>query len=68
MFRRLSRPWFNFEYRDGVNGGEDWFFMRAASRAGIPVYVDHDASRLLRHIGEIEIGTDSTFSTSHQQL
>jgi hypothetical protein len=50
----LSRPWF----RHGVNEyggdiGEDVMFCRALRAAGHSIYIDHDVSKAIGHIGQI---------------
>jgi hypothetical protein len=48
----LGRPWF----RHGLNGlggdvGEDVMFCRGLGRAGYPIYIDHDLSKEVGHLG-----------------
>lgn len=38
--------------------GEDWSFCEAAQRLGIPIFVDHDISREVGHIGNYEYTHD----------
>lgn len=49
----LGRPWF----RHGLNGlggdvGEDVMLCRALTTAGFPIYIDHDLSKEVEHIGQ----------------
>jgi hypothetical protein len=53
VFRKVPRPWFmpkyneeNYEYTT-----EDFPFFEKVREAGYTVYVDHDASKLVGHIG-----------------
>lgn len=38
--------------------GEDWSFCKACEDLDIPIYVDHDVSRLVGHIGNFEFTHD----------
>lgn len=38
--------------------GEDWTFCQACEDAGIPIFVDHDLSRLVGHIGNFTFTHD----------
>lgn len=49
----LRRPWF----RHGLNAeggdiGEDLVFCQALTAAGIPIYIDHDLSKEVAHVGQ----------------
>jgi hypothetical protein len=51
----LPFPWFNMEWRGApVNDfcGEDWFFCELMDKRGIPIWIDHDASLRVGHIGK----------------
>jgi hypothetical protein len=53
VVEKLGRPWF----RHGLNGlggdvGEDVMFCRGLAAAGHTVYIDHDVSKLVEHIGQ----------------
>lgn len=56
VFRALPKPWFAMPYvaDRGYCVGEDWFFCRAAKEAGFDIWIDHDASREVRHVGDFE--------------
>jgi hypothetical protein len=49
----VPKPWFSIVYDDTMKDetGEDWFFCEQLEKAGIPRYVDHDASKYVGHIG-----------------
>ncbi len=54
-----EEPWFWYEWKDsGQNVGEDVYFCRLLERAGIPIYVDHDLSKLCAHSGQIDYMTN----------
>lgn len=52
----LPQPWFQIHYDEGTRMwcGEDMFFCDLVRRGGREVYVDHDTSKLIRHIGTFE--------------
>jgi hypothetical protein len=60
VFRRLPQPWFQVVYSKAARAfiGEDIYFCQLAKGHGFKVYVDHDASKLVRHIGSFEFSHD----------
>lgn len=54
VFKKLPKPWFNFEYRPSKDDfvGEDVFFCWKSREHGFKVYIDHDLSRKVLHIGD----------------
>jgi len=49
----LGRPWFRHGLNEfGGDIGEDVMFCRGLGRAGYTVYIDHDLSKLVDHIGQ----------------
>lgn len=41
VFRRLKEPWFEYQRnQNGTHIGEDYYFCRLCSRAGIKLYID----------------------------
>lgn len=52
VFRKVPRPWFMFEYYETgqVKLGEDWFWCRAAKKAGYKIYTDPEIK--VGHVGE----------------
>lgn len=56
VFRNLPEPWFSFEWRTPQHMvGEDVYFARKArAELGIPTLIDHDLSKLVKHIGSFE--------------
>lgn len=56
VFKKLESPWFHLVYSTVNNEfhGEDAFFCMKAAQAGFPVYIDHDVSKEIRHIGSFE--------------
>lgn len=54
VFRRVPQPWFapEFNAEKSEYTTEDNPFYRKAREAGFTVYLDHDASKLVNHIGQ----------------
>lgn len=52
VFDKLKKPYFNFGWNE-VAGfvGEDWYFCELLNRAGIDLWIDHDASKEVGHAG-----------------
>jgi hypothetical protein len=42
----------------GTYQGEDWTFCEACEKADIPLYIDHDVSKLVGHVGNFEFTHD----------
>lgn len=54
----LGRPWFRHGLNEwGGDVGEDAMFCRGLRRAGFPVYIDHDLSKEVIHVGTHEYAT-----------
>jgi len=53
VFKKTAQPWFmpDFNPESGEYTTEDNPFFRRAREAGFDVYVDHDASKLVSHMG-----------------
>lgn len=47
------RPWFDFEWVDelSTHRGEDFYFCAKLREAGVTMYIDHDLSKEVGHIG-----------------
>jgi len=60
VYEKLERPWYATPWReDGATGelamvGEDMYLCGLCYNAGIPIYIDHDISWQIGHIGEHE--------------
>ena len=63
VFESLSEPWFETPWRTDKRGyiGEDVFFCRKAAAAGFKIYIDHDVSKEIGHIGTFEFKHDHTW-------
>ena len=44
--------------------GEDWSFCLACEEAGIPIHIDHDLSKHVKHIGTLEYTHDLVGTSS----
>ena len=54
----LGRPWFRHGLSDlGGDIGEDVGFCRALGRAGYTIYIDHDLSKAVGHLGQTTFRT-----------
>jgi hypothetical protein len=60
IFKKLPLPWFSISYLPSGNMyiGEDIYFCKLAQANSMKVYVDHDLSKEVRHIGVMEFTHD----------
>jgi hypothetical protein len=60
VFRKCPLPWFNLAWLPSGNVwvGEDVYFCKLAQAHGFKVYIDHDLSKQVRHIGTMEFTHD----------
>lgn len=58
VFEKMEKPWFETTYRHMQDDwmGEDVFFCVMARRAGFKVWIDHDLSKEVGHVGLFEYG------------
>jgi hypothetical protein len=70
VFRNLSEPWFQFYFDESRKHyiGEDYCFCIKATQAGIPIYVDHDLSKEVRHVGEFEFDNSAALTLREQVM
>lgn len=61
VFRKIPKPWFMNEYVPDIDDyyGEDWFFCRVAEKAGFDIWIDHDLSVEIGHVGHFIYGHDN---------
>lgn len=54
LHRIRKRPWFTFEYMPSkhVHRGEDYVFCQKVRKAGFEIWVDHDVSKEVGHVGQ----------------
>ena len=63
VFAKLAEPWFETPWRQDKRGyiGEDVFFCKKAREAGFKIWIDHDVSKEIGHIGMFEFKHDHTW-------
>lgn len=54
VLKKMPLPWFNLEWLPemGIFRGEDYWFCEQAKAAGFDLYIDHDLSKEVKHIGQ----------------
>lgn len=64
VFKRIEWPWFEQPWHEaaGRSVGEDIFFCIRCREAGIPIYIDHDLSWAVKHIGSYEFGMEDVLA------
>lgn len=55
VFKILMQPWFATPWDGEKYTGEDVFFCKKAQDTGYNIYIDHDLSNEVKHIGGIEL-------------
>jgi hypothetical protein len=52
----IEKPWFEIRYSDKHSQfvGEDWYFVKKCEDAGVDVFIDHDLSRHVGHVGTFQ--------------
>jgi hypothetical protein len=63
VFKKMSEPWFETPWRTDKRGyvGEDVFFCLKAKEIGYKIYIDHDVSREIGHVGTFEFRHEHTW-------
>lgn len=58
VLRSIPRPWFMVGYNPQTRKefGEDYYFCKKAVDLGYEIYIDHDVSKMVKHIGTHEYG------------
>ena len=53
-------PWFTGRWHEELQmyRGEDWAFCERLQEAGIPIFIDHDVSKEVGHVGKLTYGHD----------
>lgn len=61
VVKGFGRPWFRHGLNDfGGDVGEDIMLCRGLGKAGYTVYIDHDLSKRVKHIGQYAYGIPET--------
>jgi hypothetical protein len=68
VFAKLAEPWFETPWRHDKRGyiGEDVFFCKKAREAGFKIWIDHDVSKEIGHIGTFEFRHEHTWVMKEQ--
>ena len=63
VFKALSEPWYETPWRSDKRGyiGEDVYFCNKARAAGFKIWIDHDVSKEIGHVGTFEYKHDHTW-------
>lgn len=71
VFKRegMEGPWFNQYWKEEHNAyvGEDWAFCEKLEKAGVRLYIDHDVSREVGHIGRLTYSHDMVLDGSLEE-
>lgn len=54
VFMKIPQPWFATPYDGAKFVGEDVFLCKKITDAGMKIYIDHDLSNQVKHIGSME--------------
>ena len=56
IMKNIPKPWFEIRWSDKHNQmvGEDWYFLKKVEEAGHEIYIDHDLSRHIGHVGHFQ--------------
>ena len=59
-FKHIPAPWFPMKWKGEEAGyqGEDWGFCQICEQYNIPIYVDHELSREIAHVGKMRYTHD----------
>lgn len=74
VFDKIQKPWFPMTYKSlGQDGrmeweGEDWGFCSKLEDAGIPIFIDHDMSREIGHLGQMEYVHDLVGTVEQKEV
>lgn len=61
VFNALEMPYFDWVTGEKAYVGEDVYFFNRARQAGFDVYIDHDLSKDVYHMGSIKLSNDIAF-------
>ena len=56
ILKKIPKPWFlvTYDIEEDEFTGEDWFFCGVLEKAGIEIFIDHDLSKHVGHMGTLE--------------
>jgi hypothetical protein len=60
VMKHIPKPWFETIWWPPINDfmGEDWYFCQKLEEAGVQLWIDHDVSKEIGHIGTYTYGHD----------
>lgn len=60
VFEKIAKPWFTVGYNPMTNLeiGEDYWFCQQCEKQNIPIYIDHDISKAIYHLGLYPYGVE----------
>ena len=60
VLKDIPKPWFGVTYLPEKDEfvGEDWFFCEVLEKHGVKIYIDHDISKRVGHMGKLEFTHD----------
>lgn len=63
VFRKIPKPWFVIPWGEDIDQeiGEDHYFFDKAINHGYDLWVDHDLSKEVKHIGDFNYGVEHCF-------
>lgn len=69
VFKKIEPPYFHLGYstRNHRFIGEDVYFCLQAEKANIPVFLDHDLSKEIGHIGTFEFRHEHTYIVPEEE-
>lgn len=61
VFEKIAKPWFMIGWNAESNQelGEDYWFCQQLEAAGIPIWIDHEVSKKVGHVGVKVYGGDT---------
>jgi hypothetical protein len=67
VFRQIKPPWFLETWKEGYNEyqGEDWYLCEKCQEYKIPMFIDHDLSKHVGHVGKFEYNVETTWAGLH---
>lgn len=66
VFRKIEKPWFGTNREKGI--GEDYWFCVRCRERGIKVYVDHDLTKEVGHVGDYTYTWKDVYRTDSYRM
>lgn len=58
ILRELTPPWFTFDWKERLFAGEDYGFCSRVRARGHRIWIDHDLSKEVKHVGSFAFGIE----------